>query len=34
MIVRESIRSMLNAWIVAEFEKYLGLPMVGGGGEE
>ena len=32
MIVRESIRSMLNAWIVAEFEKYLGLPMVGGGG--
>ena len=28
--VRERIRSMLNARIVSEFEKYLGLPMVGG----
>ena len=30
MIVRERIRCMLNARIVSEFEKYLGLPMVGG----
>lgn len=28
--VQERIRNMLNAQIVTEFEKYLGLPMVGG----
>ena len=33
MTIKESMRSMLNAWIVTEFEKYLGLPMGGGGGE-
>lgn len=32
MTVRESILTILNARIVAEFETYLGLPMVGGGG--
>lgn len=30
MVVRESICGMLNARIVMEFEKYLGLPMVEG----
>ena len=28
--IQERIRNMLNAQIVAEFKKYLGLPMVGG----
>ena len=28
--VRDDIRKLLNAQIVIEFEKYLGLPMVGG----
>ena len=31
MTIKESMRSMLNAWIVTEFEKYLGLPIGGGG---
>ena len=28
--VKDDIRRLLNAQIVMEFEKYLGLPMVGG----